>query len=297
MRPTLFNVGVTFLFWWVSFCVHPNLIAAEELQTLNDCTLIETQWSDGDSFQVRLADGKKITLRLYGVDCIEYHVTDTTDARRLRSQRRYFGISGYGGNARSSIQIAKQFGGNAKTFITKQLKKPFTVSTAFSDARGDGKYKRYYAFVTTQNGDDLGELLVREGLARAFGVNRQTPDGKSRNEQRQWLADVELQAAKRGNGVWAFTNWDALPFERRIEREQEAELEMATGSQPLNADEKLDLNSAPRDELMRLPGVGEVLANRIIERRPFKTIGDITKVEGIGTATLKRLLPNLTISK
>ena len=280
----------------VGFCAFPNSAAAEDLQTFENCKLIETDWSDGDSFQVQLPDGKKITVRLYGVDCIEYKVTDTTDARRLRSQRRYFGISGYGGNARSSIQAAKDFGGKAKTFVQEELKQPFTVATAFSDARGDGKYKRYYAFIITPSGDDLGELLVRNGLARAFGVGRETPDGKSRAEHRDALADIELQAAMKRSGVWAITNWDSLPDERRVEREMEAELGLATGNQPLKSDEKLDINTAPRDELMRLPGVGEVLANRIIERRPYKKLSDITKVDGIGAGTLQRLLPNLELT-
>jgi endonuclease YncB( thermonuclease family) len=39
------------------------------------------KWADGDSFEVQTADGSSHTLRLYGADCIEWHVTDETDAR------------------------------------------------------------------------------------------------------------------------------------------------------------------------------------------------------------------------
>ena len=70
-----------------------TLRAEETLQTFSGCTLVEAEWADGDSFPVRLPDGRQVTSRLYGADCIEWHVNDETLARRLRAQRRYFGIA------------------------------------------------------------------------------------------------------------------------------------------------------------------------------------------------------------
>ena len=56
---------------------------------------------------------------------------------------------------------------------------------------------------------------------------------------------------------------------------------------------RIDLNSASRAELLLLPGVGEQLADRIIQTRlqqgPFQTIDDLRKVPGIGPATLERV--------
>lgn len=273
----------------------PAVVFADELQTLRNCVLVETEWSDGDSFRVQDEQGKQYTVRLYGVDCLEYHVQDTTDARRLRAQRRYFGISQYGGSAEQSILNAKKLGKAAKIAALHELDNPFTVHTAFADARGDGRYKRYYAFITTNKGEDLGEKLVRLGLARAFGVYRQTPDGRSREELREWLKDIELQAAMRGAGIWATSDWNSLPSERRDAREEVSELALATGNAPLGANDRININTAPRDELMRLPGIGEVLANRIIERRPYKTIESITEVEGIGKKIFQQMQRNLKV--
>ena len=45
--------------------------SAQELQKLEKCTLVEAGWADGDSFPVKLPDGKEIVLRLYYVDCNE----------------------------------------------------------------------------------------------------------------------------------------------------------------------------------------------------------------------------------
>jgi Holliday junction resolvasome RuvABC DNA-binding subunit len=40
---------------------------------------------------------------------------------------------------------------------------------------------------------------------------------------------------------------------------------------------------------MKLPGIGEKMANRIIENRPYKTPKDLLKVPGIGPKTLEKI--------
>ena len=162
-----------------------TLHADETLQTFPGATLVEADWADGDSFPVKLPDGRQVTVRLYGVDCIEWHVSDETLARRLRAQRRYFGIADT--DAASSMKTARDFGKQAALRTRELLAKPFTVHTAFAGARGNGEKERAYAFVTTSDGKDLATILVDDGLARAFGVTRQLPDGTSGNEYRDTL--------------------------------------------------------------------------------------------------------------
>jgi competence protein ComEA len=273
----------------------PPAALSQELARLHPCKLVPAPWADGDSFLVETPDGKQLTVRLYGADCIEWHIGDESDARRLREQRRYFGISGDPGASADSIALAKGFGQAAGEETARALERPFTVQTSFADARGDGRFSRVYGFVTTADGEDLAARLIRLGLARAFGVYRETPAKVRHSEYREQLRDLELQAARLGKGVWAKTNWLKLPEERRAQREEEAELAEATGTAELEAGRKIDPNTAARDELMKLPGVGEVMANRIIEGRPYRRPADLDRVDGIGEATLKRLLPLLEI--
>jgi len=264
---------------------------AQPLVALPSCKLVPTDWADGDSFQIEAVDGSRHTIRLYGVDCIEWHVKDKSDAARLAAQRRYFGISGFGGSPKASMDAAKAIGQSAAAETNRLLAKPFAVHTAFADARGDGRHKRVYAFVTTADGKDLAEHLVRSGLARAFGVDRETPAGKSAKDYQELLRDVELVAAKAGTGTWAKTNWDRLPVERQEQRKEDAELAMAAQPARPPAPFKLDPNTAARDELMKIPGVGEITANRIIGGRPYKILPDLLNVEGIGPKSLERLTP------
>ena len=266
---------------------------ATDLQRLEQVRLVPTDWADGDSFRVEAPDGEQHTVRLYGADCIEWHVTDETDARRLRAQRRYFGISSHGGSPQTSIKLATEHGALAGQAIAELLSEPFTVLTTFADGRGDARYKRVYAFVETADGKDLSTELVRRGLARAYGVYRATADGSSRDDYREQLKDAELVAAHAGAGVWAYTDWESLPEERQAQRQEEAEDDIALGkAEPTEA---INLNTATRGELMSIRGVGEVTANRIIEARPYAQVDDLLKVTGIGPATLTKLKPYLRV--
>jgi competence ComEA-like helix-hairpin-helix protein len=61
----------------------------------------------------------------------------------------------------------------------------------------------------------------------------------------------------------------------------------------------LDLNEALQSQLERLPGVGPVLAERIIEYRnangPFRRIEDLERVSGIGRKRVNQLRSSLFI--
>jgi competence protein ComEA len=258
--------------------------AAEPLQTFEGCSFVAEPWADGDSFPVRFPDGEVRTVRLYGVDCLESQVEgDEANARRLREQKRWFGIR--------NIQEALRLGREAKAETQRLLEQPFTVSTSFADARGDSRFSRIYGFVKTDSGLDLSEYLVVKGLARAFGVVRERPDGTKGSNWRDRLGDLELRAAKAGNGAWGLTDWDSLLAERQAMREEMAEIESVRKVDVDPGLLALDPNRASRDELMRIPGVGEVMALRIIENRPYRKLSDLNEVPGIGEKTLDKLAP------
>lgn len=70
-------------------------------------------------------------------------------------------------------------------------------------------------------------------------------------------------------------------------------------SAPLAEGERLDPNTATEEELDRLPGIGPAAARAIVESRaaegPFADVGTLTRVRGIGPATVERLAPHLTL--
>lgn len=64
--------------------------------------------------------------------------------------------------------------------------------------------------------------------------------------------------------------------------------------------QKIDINRAELWLLEALPGIGEVLAQRIVDYRsengPFKRIEDLLQVSGIGPATFEQIKDYITVS-
>ena len=65
------------------------------------------------------------------------------------------------------------------------------------------------------------------------------------------------------------------------------------------SDGKININTANIDELTLLPNIGNTLAGRIIDYRNehglFKSIDDLTRVEGIGNKRVKEIAPYITV--
>jgi endonuclease YncB( thermonuclease family) len=185
MRPTMLCCAL------LAASAHAIRTAEPELQVLADAVWVATPGNDGDSFAVRCGD-HKLRVRLYFVDTPEVTTEGTGMESRVGVQRRYFGL------ARDEQVLA--CGRQASEFTRAALARPFTLYTAFTDARGEGD--RVYAFVRTADGADLGEALVAAGLARAYGYSHAAPDGSPAAAVRERLARSEATARAASAGAW-----------------------------------------------------------------------------------------------
>ena len=63
--------------------------------------------------------------------------------------------------------------------------------------------------------------------------------------------------------------------------------------------EPIDINTADFDALVSLPGIGKVVAQRIIDYRkehgPFKKVEELVNVKGIGEHLLERVRDKVTV--
>jgi competence protein ComEA len=60
----------------------------------------------------------------------------------------------------------------------------------------------------------------------------------------------------------------------------------------------IDVNRAGSEELQKLPGIGPVLSQRIIDergKRPFLSVDELRRVPGIGPKTLEKIRPYVTV--
>lgn len=60
--------------------------------------------------------------------------------------------------------------------------------------------------------------------------------------------------------------------------------------------QKVNINTATKEQLEALPEIGPVKAQSIIDGRPYKTPEDIMKVKGIKEGTFKKIKDNITVN-
>ncbi|HET6887413.1 MAG TPA: helix-hairpin-helix domain-containing protein [Candidatus Udaeobacter sp.] len=278
---------------------------------LENCRLISNPANDGDSFHAS-SGAREYIFRLYMVDAPE---TDAMNPARLVEQAKYFAIT---------VPQAIEVGQAAKEFTREKLSEPFTVFTRMSDAIGHSKLERFYAFVQTKDGD-LGEQLVRNGLARNYGFKAVPPGLRNSRLEVEKLQQFEDAAKLERIGAWG-VNGERLnvraqppaPFSvfvaeknaqsrtlplantfHRIAAPLPTRSTAAVGSvesQKSHAKEqielgRIDINAATEKELRMIPGIGPVMAGRIIASRPFRSADDLKKVNGIGDKKYAKIRP------
>lgn len=74
-----------------------------------------------------------------------------------------------------------------------------------------------------------------------------------------------------------------------------------TATQTVNINEpaaqrKVNINTATSHELQSLPGIGEVLAGRIIENRPYADVWELVDIDGIGGNTLRNIIERIEVN-
>jgi len=241
---------------------------------LENCRLVPSAANDGDSFHVSV-NGKQYIFRLYFVDAPE---TDAADPKRLVEQAKHFGIA---------VPQIIEVGETAKAFTRQKLNEPFTVITRMANAMGRSSVERFYAFVRTREGD-LGEQLIANGLARIHGTSAAPPGVASSAAERQTLEQLEGEAKRRRAGGWAIAG---QPL--KVASATPQPFANASHSRAKEAPElgRIDVNTATEKELRSVPGVGPVMAARIIAARPFRSADDLKKVNGIGDKNYAKMRP------
>jgi endonuclease YncB( thermonuclease family) len=165
------------------------------------CTLASDRGNDGDSFRVKLPNGKTEIIRLYFVDTPESAFKTYGGGRnnhdRIADQAHDMG----GINSQEAVEIGKK----GKAFTLEHLgKTPFTIYTEWDSPFND---QRYHAFVEiSYNGKPrfLHELLIEKGYARIHTKGAPMPDGTSERKQEDYLFDLQRTAKSNKAGAWAF---------------------------------------------------------------------------------------------
>ncbi len=109
-------------------------LPAKPFERFDGCMLAPDEWTDGDSFRVRLPQWS-VTFRLCFVDTTE----SRSRGKRSDEQAAYFGLT---------RADAVKLGEEAKAFTAAALQRSFTIQTRWRRVFGP---TGYYAFVFTAN--------------------------------------------------------------------------------------------------------------------------------------------------
>lgn len=172
--------------------------AAGHYEVFSGCRLEDHRQNDGDSFRVRLPDGRVEQFRLYYVDSPESdfrsYASGQNNHQRIAEQAEDLQLTG---------QQAVEIGKRAKHLTREILSRgSFTIHTTWDDPFDD---RRYHAFIEPSTGTWLHETLVREGLVRIHTKPADLPDGTPVKQHLRKLRDLETAAKRDGKGAWGMT--------------------------------------------------------------------------------------------
>jgi DNA uptake protein ComE-like DNA-binding protein len=263
---------------WVALCLGDvDLGAARKKKdwiVLENCRLVPNKANDGDSFHIRANDTEYL-VRLYFVDAPE---TTSVGPARLVDQPEYFGVT---------VPQVIEIGLNAKQFIDAKLSQPFTVVTRLAGGLGRSNVQRIYGFVRIKDAD-LGEQLVANGLARIHGTGATPPGGSDSAAERRKPQELESEAKRQKIGGWAVAG---QPLKAASPNPQPSGNALDSHAKQAPELGKIDVNTATEKELRSVPGIGPVMAIRIIAARPFRGADDRKKVNGIGDKNYAKIRP------
>lgn len=164
-----------------------------------NCTLVEARNNDGDSFMLRLPDGRQEEFRLYFVDTPEsafksYRGGDTNRPRIAEQAAAMGGIT-----PEQAVEIGKK----AKYFTLGLLaRQPFTIYTEWDSPFHDNRFHAHIEVMSEGKTRWLDELLVELGYVRIHTKPAAMPDGTPASNHKNYLKTLESAAKKAEHGVW-----------------------------------------------------------------------------------------------
>ena len=105
------------------------------------------------------------------------------------------------------------------------------------------------------------------------------PRGPTSHQWQRWLVIAAATIAVLSSAVW-------LVRDTR---------DLFGSSDPAEGSLRVNVNRATLPELISIPGIGETLAVLIVAHRPYESVEDLIRIDGIGPQTLESLRPFVKI--
>ena len=158
------------------------------------CSLVDSEYNNGDTFLLKTGDGVVFDAHLYGVDAFE---TSNDFPSLVAEQAKYFGITN---------EQAIELGNKAREFIRTELTKDHQTKTiafttpASNFLKKESNNKPVLNGEIIVDGESLACLLVKNGLVKIYGTIPHThPEYIVSREK---LLQLEAEAKREKVGGW-----------------------------------------------------------------------------------------------
>jgi len=301
--------------------------ASAEWVDLEGCRISENASNDGDSFHVK-HKGREYVFRLYFVDAPE---TSLLIPRRVSEQADAFEATqeevlkaGKGAAVFTKKRLRRDFKVSTRWEDARGMSKGGRhyafVETADGEDLGElllaAGWARSFGMKAATKSSSAAQLQQRydrlEKKARRSGVgiwggeagSVELEDSEATEANESHAGEDNLSSVM-GNVIDDAMASAALVEENSPSGGQDVPSDAAESPKPAAKDEtgqrsetkspgkdsKIDINTATKEELTALPGIGEKTAEAIIAARPFAGSFDLLRVTGVTPATLKQIYP------
>ena len=298
--------------------------SAADWVNLDGCRMADNASNDGDSFHVK-HKGREFVFRLYFVDAPE---TSLLIPERVSEQADAFDVTqeevlkaGKGAAAFTKKRLGGEFKVSTRWEDARGMSKGGRhyafVETADGEDLGElllaAGWARSYGMKAATKSSSAAQLQQRydrlEQKARRAGVGIwggakgavAVEDEQSRESEPD--VDAEDGGAFMAAGVME-SAFASMTHSEVAAKENDPVAAAATpvptpmaspsprrAAKSSGGKAKLDINTASKEELAALPGIGDSKAAAIIAARPFAGSFDLLRVPGITPATLKEIYP------
>src|SRR5690554_1123190 len=152
----------------------------------------------------------------------------------------------------------------------------------------------------------INENLVDEDKAPSELIIHVSGEVHNPGIYRMYQGDRVIDAVKKAGGFTSNAYQDGLNLAKKVYDEEKIVVPLIGVDQNSSSEfsnsqisGKININTCTKEQLEELPGIGEVIANRIIEYRKatrFSNIEDILNVSGIGDAKLEGIKDLISVN-
>ncbi len=152
----------------------------------------------------------------------------------------------------------------------------------------------------------INENLVDEDEAPSELIIHVSGEVHNPGIYRMYQGDRVIDAVKKAGGFTSNAYQDGLNLAKKVYDEEKIVVPLIGVDQNSSSEfsnsqisGKININTCTKEQLEELPGIGEVIANRIIEYRKatrFSNIEDILNVSGIGDAKFEGIKDLISVN-